>query len=101
MTPPSEAPRSDDGRGDEGAGSDGLLDVEERARRWGGAAPPRRVRRCFAAALEHADDPAAAGEAAVSEGGERSLAAGLVGLAKGAEPRAVDPALSQLVEGLR
>lgn len=73
-------------------------DREPLARRWGGAAPPRRVYRAFDGALARPHDPVAASRAAEEAGGEPSLAAGLVGLTLGVP--GADPALVALVERL-
>jgi dephospho-CoA kinase len=73
---------------------------EGRAVRWGGAAPPSRVRRALEAALVHRDDPLAAAAAAERSGAEPSLAAALVGAALGTAPPDADPGLVRLVAGL-
>jgi dephospho-CoA kinase len=73
-------------------------DRETRARRWGNGAPPGRVLRSLDAARARPDDPTAAADAALAAGGEPSLAAGLVGLTRGAPDP--DPALRALVERL-
>jgi dephospho-CoA kinase len=56
---------------------------EERARRWGGAAPAERVGRAVAAAARHRADPVAARREAMAVAAESSLAGALVGLVVG------------------